>query len=150
MRSNDLYDSGLHLFLDDEANCCARHPGQGQPCPYRHSWATLLARVFRLDVTTCPDCGGLVKPAVIAMGENISPDIWQKSMEAVRSCSIVLAVGSTLAVSSAAALIAEARRNDATLIFITLGAVNTPVFPDDICINLPAERVLPAMLKLLR
>ena len=23
-----------------------------------HSWATLLARVFRIDVTTCPDCGG--------------------------------------------------------------------------------------------
>ena len=45
----------------DEASCCARHPRQGQPSPYRHSWATLLARVFRLDVTTCPDCGGPMK-----------------------------------------------------------------------------------------
>ena len=28
---------------------------------YRHSWAWLLARVFRIDVTECPACGGKMK-----------------------------------------------------------------------------------------
>ena len=38
----------------DEATCNGRHCGQGQTSTYRRSWATLLARVFRIDVTTCP------------------------------------------------------------------------------------------------
>ena len=33
----------------------------GQTQTYRRSWATLLARVFRIDVTRCPDCGGRMK-----------------------------------------------------------------------------------------
>ena len=45
----------------DEATCNGRHSGQGQTSTYRRSWATLLARVFRIDVTRCPDCGGRMK-----------------------------------------------------------------------------------------
>ena len=46
----------------DEETCNGRHSGgQGQTSPYRRSWATLLARVFRIDVTNCPDCGGRMK-----------------------------------------------------------------------------------------
>ena len=42
--------------------CNGRHSGgQGQTSTYRRSWATLLARVFRIDVTNCPDCGGRMK-----------------------------------------------------------------------------------------
>ena len=31
------------------------------PCPHRLSWCQLLARVFSVDVTECPDCGGRMK-----------------------------------------------------------------------------------------
>ena len=41
-----------------DVQTCSRHGVQGQPSTYRRSWATLLARVFRIDVTHCPDCGG--------------------------------------------------------------------------------------------
>ncbi len=40
----------------DEETCNGRHAEL--PSTYRRSWATLLARVFRIDVTKCPDCGG--------------------------------------------------------------------------------------------
>ena len=40
----------------DEATCSG-----SQTQTYRRSWATLLARVFRIDVTRCPDCGGRMK-----------------------------------------------------------------------------------------
>ena len=30
-------------------------------CPHRLPWAALLARVFALDVTVCPDCGGRLR-----------------------------------------------------------------------------------------
>ena len=45
----------------DEATCSGRHSGQGQTQTYRRSWTTLLARVFRIDVRRCPDCGGRMK-----------------------------------------------------------------------------------------
>jgi hypothetical protein len=32
-----------------------------QPCPHRLSWCQLLARVFAIDVTECPDCGGRMR-----------------------------------------------------------------------------------------
>ena len=32
-----------------------------QPCPHRLSWCQLLARVFSIDVTECPDCGGQMR-----------------------------------------------------------------------------------------
>jgi len=30
-------------------------------CPHRLTWAALLARVFALDVTVCPACGGRLR-----------------------------------------------------------------------------------------
>ena len=34
------------------------HAGAGPSVRHRLSWAKLLARVFRIDVSVCPDCGG--------------------------------------------------------------------------------------------
>ena len=52
----------------DEDGCdgCCSHGDHAptsepsKPC-YRLSWARLLARVFRIDVTVCPHCGGMMK-----------------------------------------------------------------------------------------
>jgi len=41
------------LLLDEE------HGGPPKPTrPSRHPWASLLARVFRVDITECAQCGG--------------------------------------------------------------------------------------------
>ncbi len=52
----------LHTFNSDNNPSLLRNPHNGRhaelPSTYRRSWATLLARVFRIDVTKCPDCGG--------------------------------------------------------------------------------------------
>ncbi len=41
---------------------CAHAASTHTPKPaYRLSWARLLAHVFRIDVTVCPDCGGTMK-----------------------------------------------------------------------------------------
>ena len=39
----------------------AQSESSRQPCPHRLSWCQLLARVFSIDVTECPDCGGQMK-----------------------------------------------------------------------------------------
>jgi len=99
---------------------------------------------------TCNDCGGFIKPSVIALGEDIPPLIWNKALNAAKDASLVLAIGSRLSITSAVTLITEARRNGAKIIFINIGDVNIPVYPNDIAIFLPAEKTLPALLVHLR
>ena len=54
-----------------------------------------------------------------------------------------------MAISSAAALLASARRQGARVVFVNTGPVLAPVGPDDLFLDLPAERTLPALALLL-
>ena len=53
-----------------EPQLCLFAPGDDAPLqpppPSRHPWAWLLRRVFAVDVTTCPECGGAMKLVAIA------------------------------------------------------------------------------------
>ncbi|MEG3619529.1 urea transporter [Magnetovibrio sp. PR-2] len=97
----------------------------------------------------CPHCGGLVKPAVVAMGENIPAATWAQAWDQVKDASVVLVVGSQLGITSSATLVVEARRNNGAFIFLTLGEVGVPVFDGDIFLPFYAELALPSMATLL-
>jgi NAD-dependent deacetylase len=97
----------------------------------------------------CQACGGLLKPAVIAMGENVPARAWENAEAAATSCGVVLVIGSQMAISSAAALLARARAQGAKVIFLNLGEAAVPQLPGDLMLNLRAEEVLPAIAKLL-
>ena len=48
---------GPAATVDEAASCSGQAPaGAEPPGRYRLSWAKLLARVFRIDVSVCPDC----------------------------------------------------------------------------------------------
>lgn len=98
---------------------------------------------------SCSLCGGLLKPAVIAFGENIRVATWQQADSDARGCAAMLMVGSQLAVSSASALLTIVRDRGAPCIFVTVGEVGVPIFPNDTLIVLRAERALPALARLL-
>ena len=46
-------------ILDDEPETTSECTPQ--PCRHRLSWCLLLGRVFSIDITECPDCGGRMK-----------------------------------------------------------------------------------------
>jgi hypothetical protein len=55
---------GPHAKNRDKIVPAAEHDSQDQvaaPKRYRLKWSTLLARVFKIDVETCPKCGGKMK-----------------------------------------------------------------------------------------
>lgn len=93
----------------------------------------------------CPKCGGLLKPAVIAFGEDIPPKAWREASEAVKEAGVMLIVGTQLSVSSAVQLLGMARRNDAQVVFVNEGPVSQPVLEGDIFLAGKAEAILPAM-----
>ena len=47
--------------LEEAPKPCGGSPSAGSPRAYRLPWSQLLARVFQLDVTLCPACGGRLK-----------------------------------------------------------------------------------------
>lgn len=97
------------------------------------------------DDVACPSCGGLIKPAVIAFGEDIPPKAWREASEAVKECGVLLVAGTQLTVSSAAQLLGIARRNDARVIFVNDGPVSQPVLDGDVFLHGRAEAILPAI-----
>ena len=112
-------------------------------CSWQSDWQSAL------DVNVCPECGGLIKPAVIALGEDIQPHIWAEAWSHFKDSSLVIVVGSQLAITTTATLIADARQNNAHFIFMTLGEIGTPIFEGDIVLPLHVEFALPDLNRLL-
>jgi NAD-dependent deacetylase len=97
----------------------------------------------------CRRCNGLLKPAVIAMGEDVSAAAMRAAQAAVADCGVLLVVGSQLAVSSAASLLALARRNGARVVFVNNGPITQAVGVEDLVLNRRAEHALRALAFLL-
>ncbi len=97
----------------------------------------------------CGSCGGHLKPAVITMGENIPPAAWDRSLLAAKDCGVLLVLGSQIAVSSAAELLAKARDYGARIVFINLGAKAQGYLPGDLFLEHRFEDALPAIARLL-
>jgi NAD-dependent deacetylase len=69
-------------------------------------------------VPVCPSCGGLVKPDVTLMGEQLPVGVYQAARQAVRQCDVLLVAGCSLEVMPAAALPVEALSHGASLIMV--------------------------------
>jgi NAD-dependent deacetylase len=68
----------------------------------------------------CPHCGGLLKPNVILMEEQLPVLVFHKARRAAQTCDLMLVLGSSLEVLPAARLPIEALNVGAKLIMINL------------------------------
>jgi NAD-dependent deacetylase len=64
----------------------------------------------------CPDCGGLLRPAIVWFHENLPEDVWTSAQGAVGRCNVLLVVGTSAVVYPAAGLIPLARMSGASVI----------------------------------
>src|SRR5438094_3330222 len=96
------------------------------------------------DDPPCRTCGGILKSATISFGQNLVPEDLERSERAVGACDLLLAVGSSLTVYPAAALVPLARAAGARVVIVN--AEPTPY--DDIADGVVQGRigdVLPAI-----
>ena len=91
------------------------------------------------------ECGGFLKPAVIAFGEDISLATWQQAQHAVSTCSLMLVIGTQVAVTSALALIEQARQRQVPCFFIMPGYPACVLTANDRLLFYKAESLLPAL-----
>ena len=68
----------------------------------------------------CDDCGGLLRPHVVWFGESLDPDLLGRAVEAVRSCRLMLVIGTSAVVQPAASLALEAKAAGARVAEINL------------------------------
>jgi NAD-dependent SIR2 family protein deacetylase len=74
-----------------------------------------------VKVPLCPQCGDLLKPAVVFFGEALPPEVIQRSLDVVGEGDALLVVGSSLEVWSGYRLARAAREWDKPLYILNLG-----------------------------
>ena len=90
---------------------------------------------------TCPGCGGLARPGVVWFGENIDPDVLERSSAVAARADVFLSIGTSSLVYPAAGLLHHAKRNGAFTVEINPGATDISRMVD-LPIAAPAEDAL--------
>lgn len=70
------------------------------------------------EVGNCHQCGGLLKPATVSFGQSLPVDVLDEAQHQCRQCSLLLCIGSSLAVYPAARLPEIARSTGAKLVIV--------------------------------
>lgn len=114
-------------------------------CSYRVPWDAVRPRLEAGEEDPpCPDCGGILKSATIAFGQNLVESDLRRAEAAVRACDLLLAVGSTLSVFPAAALVPVARQGGARVLIVNGGPTAMDALADQVLLG-PIGELLPAL-----
>ncbi len=95
-------------------------------------------------VPLCSHCGGVLKPNIILMGEQLPYRAWQGAKNAARCCDLMLIVGSSLEVVPVGDLPRLAKSHGAKVILINLQPTDQDTLAD-VVIHADAAVVLPAI-----
>jgi NAD-dependent deacetylase len=98
------------------------------------------------DLPRCAACDALLRPDVVWFYEALSPDIWERSDEAARTCDCCLVVGTSAIVHPAAGLIDTARLHGAAVIEVNVepSAASARV---DVLLLGPSGTLLPQLIQ---
>lgn len=94
----------------------------------------------------CPQCGGLLRPAVVWFGEQLEEADLQAAWDAAQSCQVMLVVGTSALVQPAASLALVARRAGAFCMEINPQATSHSPHMD-LGIRARAGEVVPALVE---
>jgi len=90
----------------------------------------------------CPDCGGMLKPDLVLMGEQLPARVWLQAQQACRQCDLMIVAGSSLEVLPVAGLPMRALENGAHLILVNY----SPTYLDvraDVVLHVDVAEVFP-------
>jgi NAD-dependent protein deacetylase/lipoamidase len=99
------------------------------------------------EIPICPSCGGVLKPDLILMGEQLPVRVWLKAQEASKECDLMIVAGSSLEVLPVAGLPMRALGNGAHLILINF----SPTYLDeraDVVLHEDVADVLPSIVEM--
>src|SRR5271169_4624886 len=98
----------------------------------------------RAEIPTCPKCGALLRPHICWFGE--VPFGMDRIFEELRTCTVLLTIGSSGVVEPAASFVRMARMNRAKAIYIGPEEPANSMFFDEVVLGKAGE-VLPGLVK---
>ena len=123
-------DSGIHVDNVLEVHGTIKF-GRCWTCNDRRPMAEFIARVRAGEVDPpCELCGGIVKSDAILFEQALDPHVINRSFQEAESCDVLLAIGSTLAVTPAAYVVDRARAADSRVIIINGGPTERDRYAD--------------------
>lgn len=91
-------------------------------CKDRRPMSEFIERVKAGEVDPhCELCGGIVKSDAILFEQALVPEVIDRAMQVAEECDLLLAIGSTLAVTPAAYVVDRARASDSKVAIINGG-----------------------------
>jgi Sir2 family len=91
-------------------------------CGHRSPMTDAMARMDAGEaVPQCLRCGGILKTASTMFGQTMHPEVFARAEQAVTTCDLLLAVGTTLTIEPAGSLCASAVRAGATMVIVNWG-----------------------------
>lgn len=115
---------GLHQDAGLDPACVVEIHGtlrevQCLDCGERAPMERALARVRAGEADPpCRSCGGILKSATISFGQGLVSEDLERAERAAQACDLMLAVGTTLAVYPAAAVVPIAKRGGARVVIL--------------------------------
>lgn len=106
--TRNLLEVHGHMRSATCLRCSQSHPTPG----------ILETFVEQGTIPRCPQCGGVLKPDVILMGEQLPRNVFDEAQEAARRCDVMLIVGSSLTVAPVSDLPLLALDSGARLIMV--------------------------------
>jgi len=92
-------------------------------------------------------CGGILQTATVSFGQRLDPEVWARARDAVSRSGVLVAVGTTLSVRPAAALVPIARDAGASIVIVNASPTALDAMADVVVRGRLAD-VLPAVLGL--
>lgn len=99
-----------------------------------------------IDPPRCARCNGKLRPGVVWFGENLPEDAWRSAVRLVKSCDLLVSVGTSGVVRPAAGIPGLALAAKATVIHVNLENVGLGG-SDEIMLIGAAGLVLPALIE---
>jgi len=91
-------------------------------CGRRYSFSDIKARLDSgEDIPDCSTCHGMLKPAIVMFGEQLSYDVLEEAGRRARASDLFIVIGSTLVVYPAAYMPQYAVQSGARLVIINIG-----------------------------
>jgi NAD-dependent deacetylase len=81
---------------------------------------SLLETSEKNSAPRCNLCNALIRPDVVWFGENLSPQVWDSAIAAIKKCSVFFSVGTSAMVYPAASLIEVAKQYSAYLVEVNI------------------------------
>lgn len=117
-------------------------------CSREHTPDRVYELTERQMPPVCPDCGGILKPAVVFFGEPLPEGAIREAYAEAEACDLLLAVGSSLVVYPAAHIPTQAKEYGARLVIINKDPTAMDTIAD-VVVHAEAGTVLPQIVEII-